>query len=176
MLSAPTSTPPARSSRSITVASRLAGARSRLILEPASVGSPATLNRFFTANGTPASGPRRRPLARSASSAFARARARASVTAVKALRSPLRFLMAASVASMTAVMLVSPAKIARAISAADANVGSIAMRLRLEHGGRLGVVRQREFGHQRRLAQRDLEIHFNRRQPLRIERKIERKR
>ena len=38
--------------------------RSRLIFEPASVGRPATSNRFLTANGTPASGPSARPSAR----------------------------------------------------------------------------------------------------------------
>ena len=42
--------------RSISVASRPAGGASRLIFEPASVGSPAISNRFLTANGTPASG------------------------------------------------------------------------------------------------------------------------
>ena len=41
-----------------------AGARSRLILEPARVGSPSTSNRFLTANGAPASGPRLVPRAR----------------------------------------------------------------------------------------------------------------
>ena len=35
----------------------VAGGASRLIFEPASVGSPATSNRFLTANGTPASDP-----------------------------------------------------------------------------------------------------------------------
>ena len=58
MLSAPTRTPPAVSRRAITVASTLDGGRSRLILEPARVGSPAISNRFLTANGAPASGPR----------------------------------------------------------------------------------------------------------------------
>src|SRR5262245_16003321 len=76
MLSAPTSTAPFDSSRAISVASRLAGARSRLIFEPASVGSPAMSNKFLTANGTPASAPTsRRPFARSASSAAALASA-----------------------------------------------------------------------------------------------------
>ena len=57
MLSAPTSTAPAASSRSISVASRVTARRSRLIFEPARVVRPLTSNRFFTANGTPASGP-----------------------------------------------------------------------------------------------------------------------
>ena len=43
---------------------RRAGARSRLIFEPARVGRPATSKRFFTAKGTPASGPGGRPAAR----------------------------------------------------------------------------------------------------------------
>src|SRR5262249_16841246 len=72
-------------SRGMRVASRLAGARSWLIFEPASVGSPAMSNKFLTANGTPASDPTsRRPFARSASSAAALASARSSVTAVNA--------------------------------------------------------------------------------------------
>ena len=37
--------------------SRSAGGRSRLIFEPARVGRPVMSNRFFTAKGTPASGP-----------------------------------------------------------------------------------------------------------------------
>src|SRR5580658_9811198 len=64
MLSAPTRMAPAASSRSINAASRAAGGLSRLILEPASVGRPATSNRFLTANGTPASGPAGSPRAR----------------------------------------------------------------------------------------------------------------
>src|SRR5215831_14082992 len=63
MLSAPTSTAPWASRRAMTVASRVAGARSRLIFEPARVGSPAMSNKFLTANGTPASAPSRRPRA-----------------------------------------------------------------------------------------------------------------
>ena len=57
MFSAPTSIAPAASSRATSVASAAAGGRSRLMREPASVGRPATSIRFFTANGTPASGP-----------------------------------------------------------------------------------------------------------------------
>src|SRR5581483_6926816 len=71
MLSAPTSTAPAASRRATSVASAVAGGRSRLIFEPARVASPATSNRFLTANGTPASGPSGRPLARSAATACA---------------------------------------------------------------------------------------------------------
>ena len=46
-------------------------ARSRLIFEPARVGRPSMSNRFLTANGTPASGPRLSPRARAASIASA---------------------------------------------------------------------------------------------------------
>src|SRR5579862_159746 len=81
MLSVPTSTAPAASRRSTSVASRDAGGRSRLIFDPASVGSPSTSNRFFTAKGTPASGPAAVPALRSA---------RCSSTAVKALIDPFR--------------------------------------------------------------------------------------
>src|SRR5439155_11053836 len=125
MLSAPTSTAPAVSSRAISVASHAAGAQSRLILEPASVGSPATSNRFLTANGTPASGPSARPSSRALSIARAFARARSSSTAVKALSTGLSAAMRASAARTTALALVRPARTAAAISLACAQVLSI---------------------------------------------------
>src|SRR6516165_9411420 len=75
MLSAPTRTAPACSRRSMREASRRAGSFSRLIFDPAIVGSPAMSNRFLTANGTPASGPSSLPLARDSSRASARSRA-----------------------------------------------------------------------------------------------------
>src|SRR6185369_221653 len=78
MLSAPTSTAPAASSFSISGESRVAGGRSLLILEPARVEMPFISNRFFTAKGTPESGP----------AFFGVARARSSSTAVKALIAP----------------------------------------------------------------------------------------
>jgi hypothetical protein len=116
MFSAPTSTAPAASSRSIRVASRAAGGRSRLIFAPASVGNPATSNRFFTANGTPASGPSGCPCARAASIACAVSRARTSVKAVNALSTGLRLAMWASVASTTAVARNCPPRTAVAIA------------------------------------------------------------
>src|SRR5438445_114249 len=51
MLSAPTRMAPAASIRSTKVASCVAAGRSRLIVDPARVGTPATSNRFLTANG-----------------------------------------------------------------------------------------------------------------------------
>src|ERR1044071_7338775 len=84
MLSAPTSMAPAASMRAISGESRCAGGQQRLIFEPAIVGWPAPSNRFFTANGTPASGPRSCFFARAASIDLARTRARSAVTAVKA--------------------------------------------------------------------------------------------
>ena len=54
-----------------------------VVFEPASVGTPAMSNRFFTANGTPASGPAGSPEAHAASTAAAFARARSAVMAVK---------------------------------------------------------------------------------------------
>jgi hypothetical protein len=63
---------------------------SRLIFDPAIVGSPAMSNRFLTANGTPASGPSGLPLARASSRARARSRARSSVTAVNELSNGAR--------------------------------------------------------------------------------------
>jgi hypothetical protein len=58
------------------------GGASRRIFEPAIVVTPSMSNRFFTANGTPASGPTGRSAARSASIASAWARARSAKTAV----------------------------------------------------------------------------------------------
>jgi len=126
MLRAPTSTAPFASSRAISVASRGAGARSRLILEPASVGSPATSNRFLTANGTPASAPSGWPASRAASIARALASARSSSTAVKALSTGLSAAMRASAARTTALALVCPSVTAAAISLACAQAVSIA--------------------------------------------------
>src|SRR5262245_42791246 len=152
MLSAPTSTAPVDSSRAISVASRLAGARSRLIFEPASVGSPAMSNKFLTANGTPASAPTsRRPFARSASSAAAlasallgdggeRKRQRQSRS-----RAPKR------------------CPLERALG-----------QLGREDGRQLGVVRQREIREQGRERERHFEIGFDRALPCRLELKIKR--
>src|SRR5581483_12504822 len=155
MLSAPTSTAPAASRRATSVASAVAGGRSRLIFEPARVASPATSNRFLTANGTPASGPSGRPLARSASMARALASARSRVTAVKALSALSRSAMRASAASTTATALARPPATACAISVA---VAQASMALGLEHRRRLGLVRQRELGHHGGEPQRDGQV------------------
>ena len=82
MLSVPSSTAPAAVIRRTSTASAVAGARSRLIRDPARVGRPATSKRFLTANGTPASGPTGRPAATAASTAAASASARSAVTSV----------------------------------------------------------------------------------------------
>ena len=67
------------------------GGRSRLIFDPARVGRPCTSNRFFTAKGTPASGPGFFPAAIAASTARALARARSAVTSVKEFRTRIVF-------------------------------------------------------------------------------------
>src|SRR5262245_52453988 len=171
MLSAPTRMAPAASRRSISGWSASAGARSRLILEPASVGRPATSNRFFTANGTPASGPSALPPARAASRARALASARSAVTAVKELSTASRALMRASAASTTAVAPVSPVATAAAISDTELH-GSMA--LSLEHRGRLGLVGELELGHQGAEPQRDGQIGLHRRFPLRLYGQVQR--
>src|SRR5215471_1750342 len=180
MLSAPTSTAPFDSSRAISVPSRLAGARSRLIFEPASVGSPAMSNKFLTANGTPASAPSRRPRARSASSAAALASARSSVTAVNALSTRSCFAIRSSAARTTATALTRPLQTAAAISLAYAQAVFIRSapldRLGRKDRRRLGVVRQREIRKQGRERERHFEIGFDRALPCRLELKIERAR
>src|SRR5260364_48788 len=160
MLSAPTRTAPAASMRAISVASRAAGARSRLILEPARVGSPSTSNRFFTANGTPASGPTDLPAAIAASISAALARARSAVTSVKAFSTPSRAAIrdsAASVASLAESLRVATAA---AMALAVMSAGSSG-----EDTGRLGFIRQGEFVDQLRHFQRHVEIGADRRTP-----------
>src|SRR5215467_2805068 len=175
MLSVPTSTAPAASRRSIVVASRAAGARLRLIFDPASVTSPATSNRFLTANGTPASGPGGRPFRRAASTAAALASARSASAAVKALSTGFNSAMRASAALTTALALVRPSLTAAAISLACVQAASMT-ELGHEHRRRLGVVRQREIAELTRQAQDDVKIGLHRRPPCRLERKIERAR
>ena len=167
---------PAASSRSISAASRVAGGRSRLILEPASVGRPATSNRFLTANGTPASGPK--PFAARARVIDASARApsaRCSVTAVKELSSGSRSRMRASVASTMLCALARPEVTAAAMSAAESQ-GKIARPAvsSMEDRRGLGIVGQRKFVDQRRMAQDQLQIEFDAGVPGRIERQPER--
>src|SRR5471030_1076464 len=114
MLSAPTRTAPAASSRVISGESLVAGGWVRLILEPAMVASPIMSNKFFTAKGTPASGSF--DLFGAASIDLARARARSAVTAVKALSVGLSLAMHARAASVTLAALATPEATARAIS------------------------------------------------------------
>src|SRR5882757_9535915 len=135
MLSAPTSTAPAASSRSISGESCADGASSRMIFEPALVGRPVTSNRFFTANGTPASGPLFFP----ASISAARLRARSATTSVNELSTGSRSMMRASAASVTLSAETRPAVTAAAISAADAHSVSMSG---LEDRRGLGIVRQ----------------------------------
>ena len=107
MLSAPTSTAPARSSRRTSSASAFAGAASRSIFEPASVAMPAMSNRFLTAKGTPSSGSSRVRSAvaeaSEASTCAARRSARSRSTAVKALTRPSVASMRARLASASAL-------------------------------------------------------------------------
>src|SRR5882757_1131400 len=166
MLSAPTSTAPAASIRSIKVASRLAGGRSQLIFDPARVERPCTSNRFFTANGTPASGPTDLPAASVASIALALARARSAVTSVKALRTLSCAAMRDSAASVASTAVILRLDTACAISAAvlKADMSVIAISGRID-GGRLGLVRQRELIDQPCQPQRHLEVRAHRGTP-----------
>src|ERR1700712_3771578 len=121
MFSAPTRIAPAASRRAIKGASAVAGAWLRLIFAPASVGRPATSIRFFTANGTPASGPGSTPAAIAASKAPARDRARSAVTAVKAFSTGLSRSILSRHAVMTPVAVERPDATAAAMSVAVAN-------------------------------------------------------
>src|SRR4051794_8862704 len=174
MLSAPTSTAPAASMRSISVASRLAGARSRLIFEPARVARPATSNKFLTAKGTPANGPTVFAAAISASIARALARARSAVTSVNALRMVSCCLMRASAASVASSADILRPATALAISEAVISGLVVMAASDREHGRRLGLVRQREFVDEAAEPQRDLEIGANGRPPCFLDRQRQR--
>src|SRR5260370_15427968 len=176
MLSAPTSTAPAASSRAISVASRAAGAHSRLILEPASVGSPATSNRFLTANGTPASGPSSRPSSRALSITRALASARSPSTAVKALSTGLSAAMRARATRTTALALVRPSRTAAAISVAYAQAVSIRPVLGQKDRGRFGIVGQGKVCERGGKSKCRREIGLDRAFPRRLDFKIERAR
>ena len=177
MLSAPTSTAPAASSRSISVASRGAGARSRLIFEPARVGKA-----------------RRRRTGSSPRTARRRAGRRFSPAAIAA--SIARGLGARAIGGDVGEGI-EHADRALAIRASAASVASSADSLRPAtacaiccgrqpvdvhgHGdqavvdtGRLGFVRQREFVDQPRQPQRHFEIGPHRRPPGLLDRQRQR--
>src|ERR1700712_4465577 len=175
MLSAPTSTAPAASSRSINGWSCTEGASSRLILEPARVGRPCTSNRFFTANGTPASGPTVLPAAMAASTARAVDRARSAVTSVKEFRTASWRAIRASAASATPSADNLRLATALAISAADSPSEPTVMAISgCKDTGGLGFVRQHELIDQPRQPQRHLEIGPDRRLPGVIDRQRQR--
>src|SRR5437868_360730 len=174
MLSAPTSTAPAASMRSISVASRGDGAKSRLIFDPARVARPFTSKRFFTANGTPASGPTLWPAAIAASTARAVARARSAVMSVKEFRTGSCLAIRAKAASVA-----SSADSLRPVTACAicwAENPSVLVVMALSRGvdtGRLGFVRQREFVDQPRQPQRHFEVRPHRRPPGFVDRQCQ---
>src|ERR1700754_4529896 len=175
MLSAPTSTAPAASIRSISVASRGDGLRSRLIFDPARVARPCTSNRFLTAKGTPASGPTSLPAAMAASIAFALARARSAVTSVKQFRIALCSAIRASAASVAAAADILRLATACAISAADRSSEFAVMAVSgCKDTGGLYLVGQCEFVDQPRQSQRHLEIGLPRRPPGVVDRQRQR--
>src|SRR5450432_804753 len=166
MLSAPTSTAPAASIRSIRVASRDVGARSRLIFDPARVGMPCTSNKFFTAYGTPASGPGFLPAAIAASTARALARARSAVTSVNEFKIGSCFAIRASAASVTLSADILRPVTACAISEAESPSLLAAIAVSgCKDTGRLGFIGQRELIDQPRQPQRHLEVGLDRRPP-----------
>src|SRR5262245_14982830 len=118
MLRAPTSTAPARQRALTAAASRGAASRSRLIFDPARVRMPATSKRFFTANGTPASGPGSRPAPMAASTPAASVRARSARTSVKLLTAGSRSAMRWSAASTTSRARRVPPRTAAAMATA----------------------------------------------------------
>src|ERR1700759_5027673 len=164
MLSAPTSTAPAASKRSIRVAWRDAGLRSRLIFEPARVLIPFTSNRFFTAKGTPASGPGFFPADIAASTSRAFARARSAVTSVKELRRPSCLAIRASASSVACSAESLRVVTALAISEAD-RIGAVMARSGDKDTGGLGLVGQRKLVDQSGEPQRYFEVRPHRGPP-----------
>src|SRR6202166_3985066 len=175
MLSAPTKTAPAPSMRSISVASRGDGFKSRLIFDPARVGRPCTSNRFFTANGTPASGPAFLPAAIAASTLRALARARSAVTSVNELRMGSCLAIRASAASVTPSAETLRPATADAISAADSpSLSAVMAGSRCKDTGRLGFIGQRKFVDQPGQPQRHFQISLHRRLPGILDRHCQR--
>src|SRR6185369_17590735 len=176
MLSAPTSTAPAASIRSMRLASRTDSGSSRLIFDPARVQSPWTSNRFLTANGTPASGPGFLPAAIAESIACAFARARVAVTSVKEFRIGSCLEILARVASVTLSAVIFPPCTAEAISAADKpSVAAGAAGSGCKDICRLGVIGQHKFIDQPRQPQRHLEIGLHGRLPGLLNRQRQRR-
>src|ERR1700730_12013805 len=173
MFKAPTSTAPAVSRREIKVASRVAGTRSRLILEPARVDIPAMSNKFLTANGTPASGKAARAFAGALSIAAALATARSPSTAVNAFSAGLRWPILTKAAVTISLALARPSRTAAAISLACAHAVSISAGLGGEDGCRLGLIRQREVHEGSGKPQRGHEVRLDRRFPGRLDRETE---
>src|SRR5258705_9086752 len=170
MLSVPTRMAPACSSRLISVASCVAGARSRLIFEPARVARPLTSNRFLTPKGTPASGPRGSLASRAASMAAAFLRAGLASTVVKALRPGLCRAIRSSVTSRT-----SRARCPFLMAAAIAQALDQSMRASgPKHRCGLGVVRQLGLRHLRAVKQDDSQVLTHSRQPGGLDLEIER--
>src|SRR5829696_2554187 len=176
MLSAPTKTAPCASIRSISVASRDDGARSRLIFEPARVERPFTSNRFLTANGTPASGPTFWPAAMAASTALAFARARSAVMSVNEFSTESCLAIRANAASVASSADSLRSATACAICWADSpSVFTVMALSRGVDTGRLGFVRQREFIDQPRQPQRYLEVRPHGRPPGFLDRQRQRR-
>jgi len=150
MLRQPTRTAPARRSAATAAASRSAGGRSRLIRDPASVVTPATSNRFFTANGTPARGPGSRPHAIDRSIRSASESARSESTAVKQFSAPSRLPIRSSAAAATARAETRREATAPAISSAEAAPSGRLIGSRTEGRRGLDVVGQGKFREQSR--------------------------
>src|SRR3954470_4894079 len=96
------------------------------------------------------------------------------MTAVNALSTGSRMLIASSAAPTVSAALTEPARTARAISAAEMAVRSVAIPSGLEHRGRFGLVRQFELGNQRAHAKRDREFGLDRVAPSRLDGQRER--
>ena len=176
MLSAPTSTAPAASIRSIRVASRGDGCRSRLIFDPARVESPCTSNRFFTANGTPASGPGFLPAAMAASIGSRLGAGAIGGDVGEGIQDRIVFCDPRQRGFGDAerrhpVAGDAPARFPRPTARRDLPLMAISG---CKDTGRLGFVGQREFIDQPRQPQRHFEIGLDRRSPGVVDRQRQR--
>jgi len=131
MLVRPTITAPAAIKRSMTGALRAAGGASFSTTEPAVVTWPATSNRSLMDTGSPSSGERTTPAARSASLACAMARARsASIRVNVRAPSPAGSCARASAASVSCRDVVRPRARSAASWATVGGMGALMLQIR----------------------------------------------
>jgi hypothetical protein len=161
--------------RSISVASRADGVRSRFDLRPGAGARPFTSKRFFTANGTPASGPTLSPAAIAASTrAGFRTRA---IGGDVGERVQHRIMSGNTRQCGFVASSADNLRAATACAVASAESPSVFVIMATSRGvdtGRLGFIRQRELIDQPRQPQRHFEVRPHGRPPGFLDRQRQR--